>query len=122
MMIDFRNTMPDQVPKWTRYQRVKEILNQASGTAAPSYQGYGRFWELPLSEFLEVVIYGVRMIAPAAGPPPAKPSPLPMAPGGSCCHGPSPAPPAPAAPPPKPGRGAASGLIIGFDARPGPTS
>jgi len=110
--------MPDQAPKWTRYLRVKEILNQASGNTNPSYQGYGRFWELPLPEFLEVVIYGVRMIAPVRGTPapagaaPAKPSALPMMPGGSCCHGPAPA--APAAPPPKPGRGAASGLIIGL--------
>ncbi|HYL94453.1 MAG TPA: hypothetical protein VET69_01515, partial [Terriglobales bacterium] len=79
--------MPDQA-KWTRYMRVKEILNQASGNAAPSYQGYGRFWELPLPEFLEVVIYGVRMIAPVGGTPHAKPSALPMMPGASCCHSP----------------------------------
>jgi len=54
--------------KPTRYQRVKDILNQAQGAACPSYQGHHRFWELPLNEFLEVTIYGIRMIA-ATGEP-----------------------------------------------------
>ncbi|MFL5802981.1 MAG: tyrosinase family protein [Roseiflexaceae bacterium] len=51
--------------KRTRYQRVKEILNEAQGDANPSYQGYKRFWELPLEEFLNITIYGIRMIASA---------------------------------------------------------
>jgi tyrosinase len=63
-------TMADQPPDdksqtRSRYQRVREILNEAQGDARPSYQGHGRFWELPLEEFLAVTIYGVRMIAPA---------------------------------------------------------
>ncbi|MBZ5617662.1 MAG: tyrosinase family protein [Acidobacteriia bacterium] len=93
--------------KWTRYQRVKEILNQASGSANPSYQGYGRFWELPLEEFLEATIYGIRMIAPAT------PTLAPVISHGSCCHSTG----ASSAPAPRagsPGRGAASGLIIGL--------
>lgn len=53
----------DDSPKPTRYQRVKDILNKAQGAASPSYQGHHRFWELPLAEFLEVTIYGIRMIA-----------------------------------------------------------
>jgi tyrosinase len=53
----------DQTPK-SRYQRVKEILDAGAGTSNASYQGKGRFWNLPLPEFLGVVIYGVRMIAP----------------------------------------------------------
>ncbi|MEN3330848.1 MAG: hypothetical protein V7641_213, partial [Blastocatellia bacterium] len=54
----------DDSQKPTRYQRVKDILNKAQGAASPSYQGYHRFWDLTLNEFLEVEIYGIRMIAP----------------------------------------------------------
>ena len=57
--------MADDV-QWSRYQRVKQILNRAQGSVCPSYQGYGKFWQLPLAEFLTVEIYGVRMIAPAS--------------------------------------------------------
>ncbi|MGC2108893.1 MAG: tyrosinase family protein [Candidatus Korobacteraceae bacterium] len=102
-------------PQWTRYQRVKAILNEASGDASPSYQGYGKFWELPLAQLLEVVIYGVRIIAPGAGPSVQAPifALAPAAP--SCCH----APAAGAGDTPSdagkmPGRGARSGLIIGL--------
>src|SRR2546423_389213 len=67
--------MPDESPQdlikyipadnsLTRYERVKQILNVAQGSANPSYQGYHQFWNLPIAEFLEIVIYGVRMIAP----------------------------------------------------------
>jgi hypothetical protein len=75
----------DDSLKETRYQRVKRILNEASGDACPSYQGYERFWELPLEEFLRVTIYGVRMIAPpdvstgTPGRPSASGAPLPVA-------------------------------------------
>ena len=85
----------DASPKQARYERVKQILNEASGDACPSYQGYEKFWELPLEEFLRVTIYGVRMIAPeegsagsSTGPAAAKGS-LPVQ--SSCCHSPSPA-------------------------------
>ena len=54
---------PDR-PK-SRYEQVKGILNEAQGDANPSYQGHKRFWNLPLEEFLQVTIYGIRMIAPA---------------------------------------------------------
>jgi tyrosinase len=71
----------------TRYQRVKDILNNAQGAACPSYQGYHRFWELPLDEFLEVTIYGVRMIAPAGTDDFCEQNmPAPRAPRGSCCE------------------------------------
>ena len=48
------------------YERVREILDAAAGSAQqPSYAGRGgRFWNLPLAEFLEVTLYGVRLIAP----------------------------------------------------------
>src|SRR5918912_2013388 len=73
--------------KPTRYQRVKDILNNAQGAACPSYQGYHRFWELPLDEFLEVTIYGVRMIAPAGTDDFCEQNmPAPRAPRGSCCE------------------------------------
>jgi tyrosinase len=103
-------------PQWTRYQRVKAILSQAAGDANPSYQGYGKFWEMPLQQWLEVVIYGVRMIAPAT--PTAKALGLPLSAPGLCCHtaaeGQVEVPAASVASGRRPGRGAASGLVIGL--------
>ena len=81
------------------FQHVQKILDGAAGNSNATYQGYGRFWLRPLAELLELSIYGVRMIAPAAGQ------------GGhasqhDCCgHDAVPA---------QPGRGAASGLIHGL--------
>jgi tyrosinase len=49
----------------SRYQRMRQILDAAAGTSDAEYQGYGRFWNLPLDELLNVTIYGQRMIAPA---------------------------------------------------------
>ncbi len=123
--------------KQTRYERVKEILNEAAGDACPSYQGYERFWELPLEEFLEVTIYGVRMIAEEGSQDFCEQNMLPAASShGSCCESASESAPQPSSPPsslpvqmdsccgpqasgtpevlPSPGRGAASGLIKGL--------
>src|SRR5438270_4490477 len=56
----------DDKPKAkSRYEQVKEILNTAQGSSNPSYQGHGRFWNLPLEEFLQVKLYGIPMIASA---------------------------------------------------------
>jgi tyrosinase len=109
------------------YQRVKQILNEAAGDAQPSYQGYGKFWELPLSEFLEVTIYGVPMIAPApAGVGGGKSSALECAPADNlgrvddfCCHSPAEGSGASGTSGGSrerrhPGRGAVSGLIKGL--------
>jgi tyrosinase len=96
-------------PKWSRYQRVKQILSDASGNVNPSYQGHGQFWNLPYHEFLEVTLYGVRMIAPPAGSSAAP------APGKSCCHGGTTNVVSGGA---QPGRGAASGLIKGLKGQP----
>jgi tyrosinase len=86
----------------TRYARVQEILDRAAGDSAADYGSRGRFWQLPLPEFLEVEIHGVRMIAPAS-PAPA-----------SCCC----AHEATDTPPACPGRGATSGLIRGLRGQP----
>lgn len=83
----------------TRYERVRSILDAAAGPSTADYQGYGRFWHLPLGEFLLISIHGVRMIPPeslSAGEPVAR-----------HCH----CPPNTAR---EPGRGAASGLIRGL--------
>ena len=53
-----------QGEKTSQYERVKRYLDTAHEGSCSNYQGYGRFWHLPLAEFLEVGIYGVRMIAP----------------------------------------------------------
>jgi tyrosinase len=127
----------------SRYELVKKILNDAQGDAHPSYQGHGRFWELPLEEFLGVTLYGVPMIAAAGEEDFCQDYMTTASAGGrSCCEsGPageeqpptgSPAPPAaedaaahsccgtssasassPGASPAR-GRGAASGLIKGL--------
>ena len=93
------NNQESSAPKQSRYQRVQEILSEAAGGVCPSYEGHGEFWRLPLAEFLEVTIYGVRMIAPAsdsapdscAEMPPSDPqlwsggdSAMPVM--NSCCH------------------------------------
>src|SRR3954468_16584061 len=110
---------PMEQPRWSRYDRVKDILNRAAGAANPSYQGYGRFWNLPHAEFLRVYLYGVRMIAPPAGCATGS-SLLPIAPAKSCCHTPAatPAPPAAAPLTRQSGRGAASGLIVALKGLP----
>jgi len=96
----------------SRYQRVKYILNTAAAGGEANYQGYGKFWELPLEQFLTVEIYGVRMIAPvpdAASCPPATPSKS-----GCCHHTPNPAVSV-STPPSTQKRSAASGLIKGLN-------
>jgi tyrosinase len=59
----------------TRYEQVKQILDRAAAGSLVDYDGLGAFWQLPLSQFLQVEIHGVRMIAPAEAAAP------------SCCHG-----------------------------------
>jgi Common central domain of tyrosinase. len=87
--------------KTTRYEQVKEILDRAAGDSAVDYDGHGRFWHLPLPRFLDVDIYGVRMIAPRETTP------------HSCCHQDETADDAAAT-----GRGAQSGLIRGLRGQP----
>lgn len=109
----------------SRYERVKNILDAASGDSTADYNGFGKFWLLPLQQFLAVKIYGVQMIAPeppamdcATFSPDSKPGSAAMVTAksdASCCC----PPPATgsseksAAPAPKkfPGRGEKSGLI-----------
>ena len=76
----------------TRYERVKQILDQAAAGGTKDYDGKGLFWQMPLPQFLEVKIYGVRMIA------------APKAPAAACCHGTAEAE----------SRSASSGLIRGL--------
>ncbi|MEM7048505.1 MAG: tyrosinase family protein [Acidobacteriota bacterium] len=52
----------------TRYQSIRAILDRAAGDSDADYDGNGRFWNLPLTKFLEVRVHGVRMIAPATTP------------------------------------------------------
>jgi tyrosinase len=106
----------------TRYQRVQQIMDQAAGSARPSYQGNGAFWHLPLNQLLAMKLYGVQMIAPpgptgqTTAPPPvslhvAKAATL-------CCHGGGAASSSIASQAvpstPTPGRGARSGLVVGL--------
>ena len=56
-------TDDDTDQRMSRYALVKQYLDAAQEGSCSDYQGYGRFWHLPLDEFLEVCIYGVRMVA-----------------------------------------------------------
>lgn len=95
----------------SRYQRVKSILNTAAASSRVDYQGYGKFWELPLEQFLTVEIYSVRMIAPGPGVDLRHDAEAPPAVGGCCHHA-----PVTASNPRQQsqGRGAASGLVKGL--------
>jgi tyrosinase len=86
----------------SRYERVKQILDAAQGAETPSYQGLGRFWNLPLEKFLTVTLYGIRLIAPEREPDPCDDIINPP-PARSCCQDDEPAPAAP--PPPTEGGG-----------------
>jgi len=83
----------------TRYERVKQILDRASGESTVDYGGRGRFWNLPLAQFLEVKIHGARMIAPVETA------------AHSCCHAEEGTAEGSAAETASAGRGARSGLI-----------
>src|ERR1700722_10345603 len=93
--------VPSHAASWSRYRQVRKTLDEASGDAHPSYQGHDRFWNLPYAEFLKVIIYGVRMIAPPAD------NAAEAGPAHGCCH-------APSGVQAQTGRGAASGLILGL--------
>ena len=56
--------MPD-TSQTTRYQQVKRILDRAAGDSCVDYDGSGRFWDLPLDQFLQFELRGIRMIAAA---------------------------------------------------------
>jgi tyrosinase len=85
----------------TRYEQVKQILDQAAGESPVDYDGEGKFWHLPLKRFLELEIRGIRMIAPPDVVVP------------SCCHTLEAADDTSS-----PGRGARSGLIRGLRGQP----
>jgi tyrosinase len=79
----------------TRYEKVKQILDRGAADSSVDYDGLGPFWHLPLAQFLQVEIHGVRMIATAEATAP------------SCCHGGT-------ADTPAESRSARSGLIRGL--------
>ncbi|HEY6328934.1 MAG TPA: tyrosinase family protein, partial [Blastocatellia bacterium] len=91
-----------ETAKTTRYERVIQILDRAAGKSAVDYDGKGRFWHLPLQQFTNVEIYGVRMIAP-----------LKEAAQHSCCANETVAESGS-----QTGRGARSGLILGLRGEP----
>ena len=76
----------------SRYERVKQILDAAQGSVTPSYQGLGRFWNLPLEKFLTVKLYGIQLIAPAGTGSSECDEVIDPAPTRSCCQDEEPAP------------------------------
>lgn len=47
-----------------RYKYVQSVLSDATVSSNPRHSGTGKFWELPLDQFLTVVVYGQPLIAP----------------------------------------------------------
>jgi tyrosinase len=52
----------------TRYERVRTILQAASGASTANYGGVGRFWDHGLDAFKTATVHGVRMIASEVPP------------------------------------------------------
>jgi len=114
----------------TPYDKFKVIMDKAAGESKADYQGHGKFWNtLSLHELQEVSIYGIRMIAPkeefdptGTYQPPAQDSCCTPKPSPSCCGDKEEQPAddptddhhTDEAPAYFPGRGAASGLVIGL--------
>lgn len=59
---------PTATTSLTRYEKVKAILDAAAGDSTADYHGWGRFWNLPYEDFLQVEVYGIRMIAEVPRP------------------------------------------------------
>src|SRR5690349_24495953 len=78
----------------SRHARFRQIMNAAAGSAHADYQGYGRFWELPLPQLRQFELYGIPMMRSGGTPPPAGAPSGGPSPASCCC----PAPPAPGAP------------------------
>jgi tyrosinase len=100
----------------SRHARFRQIMDAAAGAAQADYQGYGRFWELPLPRLRQFELYGIPMMRSPGGPPPAgTPSPG-AAPASCCCPAPTtPGAPAGASPSPAPsGGGEDAGLVRGL--------
>ena len=94
----------------SRYQRVREILDNAAHGSVADYQGYGRFWNLPIKTFLAVEIYGVRMIASAESGNETDDT---RNEGASCCHSTDTTSEAGEST----GRGSSSGLVQGLQGK-----
>src|SRR3954451_24825960 len=73
----------------SRHARFRQIMNAAAGSAHADYQGYGRFWELPLAQLRQLELYGIPMMRAGGAPSTAGWAPA----SASCC---CPAPGAPA--------------------------
>ncbi len=94
----------------SRHRRFQEVMDAAAGGSAADYDGYGRFWELPLPQLRRLRLYGVTMFLgdeAADGEPGASPPAAPGTEDASCCH----ADPAPGT---AAGRGPSSGLVRGL--------
>jgi hypothetical protein len=46
----------------SRLDRMRDILNSATGTGTPNHGGAKRFWNLPRSEFVQAKVYGLTVI------------------------------------------------------------
>ncbi len=55
---------PAPEPQQSRYQRFRQIMEAAAGTSGAIYDGYGRFWNLPLAELRHLRLYGIAMLLP----------------------------------------------------------
>lgn len=114
------NAPPDDVPSTsplTRRRRFQDIMDAAAAGSQADYEGYGRFWNLPLPQLRRLVLYGIPMFlgADADDGEPGPPEPGDSG-GASCCHA------ADSSCGDEPGgasgRGAASGMVRGLRGEP----
>ena len=56
--------MSEQQVNVTRYERVREILNEAAKDSQADYGGIGRFWDRGAEQLKKAVIYDIGLIAP----------------------------------------------------------
>jgi hypothetical protein len=56
--------MANVIPAVIGYKDVQDILGKAAGKAHPFHDTKGRFWELPLEQFVALVIYNLPLVAP----------------------------------------------------------
>jgi hypothetical protein len=57
-------TLPPEEGPTTRFDKVRQILEDATGARAPYHDGLGHFWNQPLAAFVSTVVYGQPIVAP----------------------------------------------------------
>jgi len=60
---DYGNRRAGKIDE-VRYSLIQRVLANASAGSNPQHTGGRRFWELPVAQFLQIQVYGQRLLAP----------------------------------------------------------